>query len=514
MTARTIMVQGTASNAGKSILVTALCRIFYQDGYRVVPFKAQNMALNSFVTEDGGEMGRAQVLQAQAAGLKPRVEMNPILLKPTAHASSQVIVLGRPVGNMSARDYHQNRNLQYLKIIEETLDKLRKDFEIVVIEGAGSPAEVNLKERDLANMRIARLANAPVLLVADIDRGGALASIVGTLELLDPDERELVKGFVINKFRGDLALLRPALDFLEDKTGKPVLGVLPYFTDLHLPAEDSVCLEDVRASAGEVEIAVLLLPRISNFTDFDPLSLEPGVRLRYVKEGERLGRPDLVIIPGTKNTIEDLLYLYETGLAAEVRRAAQEGIPVCGICGGFQMLGRELCDPEHTESVRDELPGLGLLDTVTTFFPEKVLAQAEGKLLGDGLLWEGMAGSAIKGYEIHMGRTVLGRDTRPFLRVTQRRGEADTGFDGAVSPSGLVWGTYFHGIFDNDDFRSHLLGQLRKRRGLEERPGSGLSHAGLLERKLDRLAEICWAGLDMARIYELMGLPGRRGGNR
>lgn len=509
--ARAIMVQGTASNAGKSILVTALCRIFYQDGYRVVPFKSQNMALNSFVTEDGGEMGRAQVLQAQAAGLQPRVEMNPILLKPTAHASSQVIVLGKPVGNMSARDYHMNRNLQYLKIIEETLKKLKRDFDIIVIEGAGSPAEVNLKERDLANMRVARLANAPVLLVADIDRGGALASIVGTLELLEPEERELVQGFVINKFRGDLSLLEPALTFLENKTGKPVLGVLPYFTDLHLPAEDSVCLEDVHATSGEIEIAVLLLPRISNFTDFDALSLEPGVRVRYVKEGEGLGKPDLVVIPGTKNTIADLLYLYETGLAAEVRKAAAEGIPVCGICGGFQMLGRELRDPDHTESDRDELPGLGLLDTVTTFAPDKVLAQAEGELLGHGPLLGGLAGSTLTGYEIHMGRTLSGRDVQPFLRVTRRRGKADTGFDGAVDASGLVWGTYFHGIFDNDAFRGHLLGRLRKRRGLAEVPGSGLSHAELLEKELDRLAEQSRARLDMAGIYDLLGLPARRG---
>lgn len=512
--ARTIMVQGTASNAGKSILVTALCRIFYQDGYRVVPFKAQNMALNSFVTEDGGEMGRAQVLQAQAAGLKPRVEMNPILLKPTAHASSQVIVLGKPVGNMSAWDYHQKRNLQYLQVIEDTLEKLRDEFEIVVIEGAGSPAEVNLKERDLANMRVARLANAPVLLVADIDRGGALASIIGTLELLDREERDLVKGFVINKFRGDLSLLQPALDFLEDKTGKPVLGVVPYFSDLRLPAEDSVCLEDARAAAGEIEIAVLLLPRISNFTDFDPLSLEPGVRVRYVREGERLGSPDLVIIPGTKNTIEDLLYLYETGLAAEVRRAAGEGVPVCGICGGFQMLGRWLRDPEHVESSRDELPGLGLLDAETTFYPEKLLAQAEGELLEDGLLWEGMAGYALKGYEIHMGRTVLGEGARPFLRVTRRRGKAEAGFDGAVGRNGLVWGTYFHGVFDNDEFRSRLLRQLRRRRGLEEQPASDMSHAELLEKELNRLAEVCRASLDMERIYGLMGLPCGRGERR
>ena len=283
------MVQGTGSNVGKSIIVTALCRIFRQDGYRVTPFKAQNMALNSFVTAGGGEMGRAQVLQAQACGLAPQVEMNPVLLKPTGNAASQVIVLGQPVGNMSARDYHLGQNMELLQIIEETLDKLHREYEIIVIEGAGSPAEVNLKDRDITNMRIARMTQAPVLLAADIDRGGALAAVVGTLALLEPEEEQLVRGIVINKFRGDLSLLEPALSFLEQRTGKPVLGVLPYLS-LRLPAEDSVCLEDAgRTGAAEIEIAVVYLPRISNFTDFDALALEPGVRVRYVKDGDRLG---------------------------------------------------------------------------------------------------------------------------------------------------------------------------------------------------------------------------------
>ncbi|NPV29450.1 MAG: cobyric acid synthase [Firmicutes bacterium] len=507
--ARAIMVQGTASNVGKSILVTALCRIFRQDGYRVVPFKAQNMALNSFVTADGGEMGRAQVLQAQAAGLEPAVEMNPVLLKPTGNAASQVIVLGRPVGNMSARDYHLGKNLELLKVIEGALQRLHAEYEIIVLEGAGSPAEVNLKERDLANMRAARLAGAPVLLVADIDRGGALAAVVGTLALLDREEVEQVQGIVINKFRGDRSLLEPALAFLEARTGKPVLGVLPYLRELRLPAEDSVCLEEAGpAGEGEIEIAVLYLPRISNFTDFDCLALEPGVRLRYVKDGEPLGTPDLVIIPGTKNTVEDLLYLYETGYAAAVRRAAGRGVPVCGICGGFQMLGRELRDPEHTESFRDEIPGLGLLDAVTTFSREKVLAQACGEICGGGPLFAELAGLRVTGYEIHMGRTVLGEGARPLLRVLERRGSSEAGFDGAVAASGLVWGTYFHGIFDNDLLRAHLLRWLRRRRGLPERARE--REGSRLERELDRLAEVCRAHLDLEKIYALLGLPGPR----
>lgn len=507
--AKAIMVQGTASNVGKSILVTALCRLLHQDGYRVVPFKAQNMALNSFVTEDGGEMGRAQVLQAQAAGLKPQVEMNPVLLKPTGNASSQVIVLGKPIGNMSARDYHLGKNLDLLQVIEETLARIHRDYEVIVIEGAGSPAEVNLKERDLANMRIARLAGAPVLLVADIDRGGALASVVGTLALLDPEEAELIRGIVINKFRGDISLLKPALDILEDKTGRPVLGVLPYL-NLRLPAEDSVCLDDRQPQqSGEIEIAVIFLPRISNFTDFDPLALEPGVRVRYVKDGEPLGKPDLVILPGTKNTTEDLLYLYETGYAAAVRRAAGDGIPVCGICGGFQMLGKELHDPGHTESTRDSIPGLGLLDTVTTFAADKVLAQAEGEICaGEGLFAE-LAGMRAAGYEIHMGRTELGPGARPFLRVLKRQGSNAAGWDGAVDPTGQVWGTYFHGIFDNDRIRQGLLEWLRRRRGLQGPPQERVDSHLQLERELDRLADICRASLDMEKVYRLMGLAAR-----
>jgi len=509
------MVQGTASHVGKSILVTALCRIFRQDGYRVVPFKAQNMALNSFVTADGGEMGRAQVLQAQAAGLEPAVEMNPVLLKPTGNAASQVIVLGKPVGNMSARDYHLGKNQDLLGIIEETLRRLHREYEIIVIEGAGSPAEVNLKERDLANMRVARLAGAPVLLVADIDRGGALAAVVGTLALLEPEEAEQVRGIVINKFRGDRSLLDPALEFLEARTGKPVLGVLPYLQGLRLPAEDSVCLEEADTAAeGELEIAVLYLPRISNFTDFDSLAFEPSVRLRYVKDGEPLGSPDLVIIPGTKNTTEDLLYLYETGYAAAVRRAAAQGIPVCGICGGYQMLGRELRDVEHSESFRDELPGLGLLDVVTTFVGEKILARARGEVCGGGPLFQEIAGLPVAGYEIHMGRTVLGEGIRPLLRVVEREGGGGGDFDGAVAPSGLVWGTYFHGIFDNDLLRAHLLGWLRRRRGLsqgtlEEKAGGGRGST-CLERELDRLAGAYRAHLNLEKIYALLGLPGPR----
>lgn len=509
--AKALMIQGTSSNVGKSIIVTALCRIFKQDGYRVVPFKAQNMALNSYVTSNGEEIGRAQAVQAQAAGLQPRAEMNPILLKPAGDASSQVVVMGKPLGKMSARDYRLGRNLKLLKIIESAFRTLEQEFEIIVIEGAGSPAEVNLKDRDIANMRTAALAKAPVLLAADIDRGGALASVVGTLALLEPEEVAMVKGIILNKFRGDLALLEPALDFLASRTGKPVFGVLPYLSDLYIPAEDSVCLEK-QASAGgsEIEIAVIYLPRISNFTDFDALALEPGIKLRYVKEGESLGSPDMIIIPGTKNTIEDLLYLYETGFAAAIRKAAANGTPVCGLCGGFQMLGRELRDPEHVESSRDDLPGLGLLDTVTDFSAEKILAQATGEISKNGAFIEGIQGLAVKGYEIHMGKTVLGEEAQPLINVHEREGVAAESWDGAVNLSGTVWGTYFHGIFDNDLFRNKFLNWLRAKKGLSASSSSGYNHQEFVEQGFDLLAESCRANLNMGAIYELLNLPGTR----
>lgn len=422
--AKTIMLQGTGSHVGKSILATALCRIFRQDGHRVAPFKAQNMALNSYVTKSGGEMGRAQVAQAEAAGLEPAVEMNPVLLKPTGNSSSQVIVLGRSVGNMSASRYHAGYSAELLKVVEESLRKLQRDFDVVVIEGAGSPAEINLKAHDIVNMRIARLAPAPVLLIADIDRGGALAAVVGTLELLEPEERDLVKGIIINKFRGDIKLLEPALEFLTARTGKPVVGVVPHISLIGVDDEDSVSLDDKPAVAGgDIAIAVVATPRISNFTDFDALAAESGVALRYVRRGEPLGSPDLIILPGSKNTTADLLYLREQGYEREILRLAAAGTPVIGICGGYQMLGREIRDPGHTESDLDRVAGLGLLDTVTTFAPEKITHQVaarcgEGAFLG--VYWPG----ELTGYEIHMGRTEFFGPVRPAFTITARSGGA------------------------------------------------------------------------------------------
>ena len=336
-----IMMMGTSSHVGKSILTTALCRILYRKGRRVVPFKAQNMALNSYVTREGYEMGRAQVAQAEAAGLEPMVDMNPVLLKPTGNAQSQVIIMGRPVGNMSAREYHKGYSLKAFGAVKDALDRLDRDYDTIVIEGAGSPAEINLKANDIVNMRVAKHLQAPVLLIADIDRGGALASLVGTLELLDEEERALVKGLVTNKFRGDVTLLTPAIDFLEEKTGKPVLGVVPHIEQMGIDDEDSVSLQEKMTVPmdGDVKIAVIQTPKISNFTDFDALGSERDVSLYYVQDRESLGQPDIIMLPGSKNTTEDMLYLESSGLADLIKAHAAAGKPVIGICGGYQMLG-------------------------------------------------------------------------------------------------------------------------------------------------------------------------------
>lgn len=504
--AKYIMLQGTSSHVGKSILTTALCRIFYQDGEKVAPFKAQNMALNSYVTKDGGEMGRAQVAQAEAAGLEPAVEMNPVLLKPTGNACSQVVLMGKPVGNMTAVEYHQGYSLKALGVVEACLEKLSREYDTIVIEGAGSPAEVNLKANDIVNMRVAKLLKAPVLLIADIDRGGALASLVGTLELLEPEERDLVKGLVINKFRGDIRLLEPALDFLEKKTGKPVLGVVPHLEALGIDDEDSVSLDD-KASApgsGEIKVAVLRTPKLSNFTDFDALAHEPDVSLYYVQQGQPLGKPDLIILPGSKNTTEDLLYLRAEGYEAEIKARAAEGTPVIGICGGYQMLGASVRDPEHTESAHDEVEGLGLLPTRTTFIAEKLTSQVAASFRSARFLGGGIAAEGLRGYEIHMGRTEFLADAEHPVRIEERAGAKVDAPDGAVSENGLVLGTYLHGLFDHDAFRRAFVNALRARKGLAPIAETTNVYAQK-ERSYNRLADTVRESLDMDLLREIMG---------
>ena len=510
-----LMVQGTASHAGKSTLVSAICRILRQDGFRVAPFKAQNMALNSFVAAEGGEIGRAQALQAEASGLDPSIDMNPILLKPEADARSQVIVAGRSIGSMAAGEY-QRRKLELWPVVTAALDRLRASYDIVVAEGAGSPAEINLQATDLANMRVARHAEAPVLLIGDIDRGGVFASLLGTLELLEPENRALVRGFAINKFRGDPAILAPGLDFLVERTGVPMLGVIPYLKDLDLPEEDSLAFDEViqRTTAPDaVKIAVIRLPRIANFDEFAPLAAEPAVRLRYVERADDLGQPDFVIIPGTKTTVADLDWLRATGLADAILTLSAGGTPVLGICGGYQMLGRKIRDPHQSESDRGEVDGLGLLPIETTFATTKRTVRVEGLFKAPRGPLAGARGSPIVAYEIHMGRTSISYgDLQAMVAIDKRSGEFVDEPDGAVTRDGLVMGTYLHGLLENDAPRHALIDWLQSRRHASDRaPGSASqpirrSFAADRGREMDRLAATVRSSLDLKPLLAACGL--------
>lgn len=502
-----IMMMGTSSHVGKSILATAMCRILYRKGRKVVPFKAQNMALNSYVTRDGDEMGRAQVAQAEAAGMEPMVDMNPVLLKPTGNAASQVIIMGKPVGNMSAREYHRGYSLKAFDAVKEALGRLDKEYDTIVIEGAGSPAEINLKANDIVNMRVAKYLQAPVLLIADIDRGGALASLVGTLELLDEEERALVKGLVINKFRGDVTLLTPAIDFLEEKTGKPVLGVVPHIDQMGIDDEDSVSLEEKQAAPaeGDIRIAVIQTPKISNFTDFDALAHEKDVALYYVKAVEDLGEPDVIMLPGSKNTTEDMLYLQKSGLGEKILAHAKAGKAVIGICGGYQMLGEVIRDPQHTESQNDEAAGLGLLGMETVFASEKLTSQVVAQCQDLHFMGQSISADNLQGYEIHMGHTAFTReaDNHPFT-VCQRRGKTCASQEGTANAAGNVFGTYIHGVFDNDVFRRSVLNAIRHSKGLEALANTRNVMAEK-QQAYEHLADVVENALDMEKLYQIMG---------
>jgi len=504
MTAKTIMIQGTASAVGKSILVTALCRIFKQDGFRVAPFKSQNMALNSFVTAKGEEMGRAQVVQAEAAGLEPCVDMNPILLKPEANSRCQVVVSGKPAITLTAGEYGRYTH-KIIPIVEEALARLRSAYDIVVIEGAGSPAEVNIKENEIVNMHIAELAEAPVLLVGDIDKGGVFASLVGTLALLDEAERNYIKGFIINKFRGDIAILQPGLDYLEEYTSRPVIGVIPYYHHILIPQEDSIYIGDgarVENVNETINIAVIHLPRLSNSTDFEPLQQETGVEVRYVRTADELGYPDAIILPGSKSTIADLDYLLQSGLAQSIIQQARNGTPIVGICGGFQMLGKEIKDPHCVESEEESIVGLGLLDAITIFQLQKTTCQVKAQVLSNEGLLEGLQGEEVIGYEIHMGQTI-GDNTRPLFSVAQKtEGQTDY-IDGAVAHGGLIFGSYLHGLFDNANFRRAFISKLRQRKGLSAAP---MQPTASRQQQYDELAGIVRHSLNMKLIYKICGL--------
>ena len=516
---RVIMVQGTGSHVGKSVLTAALCRIFRQDGFRVAPFKAQNMSNNSYVTAGGGEIGRAQAVQAEAAGVEPSVEMNPILLKPESDSRSQVVLLGRPVQSAGA-EYFSEMKPRFWQAIAESLDTLRELYDVVVIEGAGSPAEINLKATEIVNMRVALYAQAPVLLVGDINLGGVFASLVGTLELLDPEERDRVKAFIINKFRGDLSLLTPGLDWLEERTGIPVMGVVPYFRDIEIAEEDAVSLEERQRMKQEtdyiLDIAVIGLPHISNFDDFDPLKREQGVRLRYVEDNDSLGHPDLVILPGTKTTMADLRWLRRQGFARRIQVLSENGTPIIGICGGYQMMGARILDPEGVESAEGEMEGLGLLPVSTTFAGTKETHRIEGEAREAPGLLQGAQGIPIQGYEIHMGSSYADRSVlatpddlgkRPF-QIQQRSGEPTARPDGAMDATGRTLGTYIHGLFYNHDLRKLILGHLAAWKGvtLPREATGGPSTTQSSDKEYDKLALLVRTSLDMNLVYKLAGL--------
>ena len=479
-----IMLQGTMSNAGKSLLAAGLCRIFRQDGYRVAPFKSQNMALNSFITADGGEMGRAQVVQAEAAGIAPDVRMNPILLKPTTDVGSQVIVNGQVQGNMRAMEYYR-RKREFLPAVLQAYESLAAQYDVIVIEGAGSPAEINLKQDDFVNMGLAKLVDAPVLLIGDIDRGGVFAQLYGTIALLEADERARVKGTIVNKFRGDRSILEPGLRTLEQLCGVPVVGVVPY-TRVDIDDEDSLSERFSRNTARKLlDIAVIRLPRISNFTDFSPFERYENVSLRYIDRVSELGSPDLILLPGTKSTIADLLWLRQSGLEAAILKEAARGTLIFGVCGGYQMLGTEVQDPDGVEAAgQTQIRGMGLLDMQTVFHGEKVQRQTSGVFSGVSGLLAGLNGLSYTGYEIHMGRSEA--------RMPPLNG------------SGNVFGSYVHGIFDAPGVADTILQAVCRQRGIDASALGAFSLQAYKERQYDILADAVRAGLDMDYVYRVL----------
>lgn len=490
--AKVIMVQGTMSNAGKSLLAAGLCRIFRQDGYRVAPFKSQNMALNSYATKEGLEMSRAQVVQAEAAGTDPLVCMNPILLKPTDDQGSQVIINGRSIGNMKARDYFKFKT-ELIPVIKDAFRKLEDQFDIIVIEGAGSPAEINLKENDIVNMGLAEMVDAPVLLVGDIDRGGVFAQLLGTLMLLEDSEKERVCGLIINKFRGDASLLDSGIEMLEEKGGVSVVGTVPYM-DIKVEDEDSLSDRLSASRRGLVDIAVVRLPKISNFTDLDVFEQFPDVSVRYVSEAAGLRGADMVVLPGSKSTISDLIWLREKGFEAEIVKLHEEGVPVFGICGGYQMLGLDISDPEEVEG-GGEVCGLGLLPVSTVLAGDKKTEQFRGQFCETEGILACLSGLDIEGYEIHMGRT-------------HRSGHGIGGQDFTSGSTGTasenVYGSYIHGIFDHEGIASAVVNALADRKGVQLSGGDISGHRDFKEKEYDRLAAMLRENLDMDRIYSML----------
>lgn len=495
MAAKAIMIQGTMSNSGKSFITAGLCRVFKQDGYKVAPFKSQNMALNSYITDDRLEIGRAQAMQAEAAGIAPTVEMNPILLKPTSNVGSQVIVNGEVYGNMKAMDYYSKKQ-QFIPEVMKAYNKLAEEYDIIVIEGAGSPAEINLKDNDIVNMGLAKLVKAPVLLAGDIDRGGVFASLYGTVKLLDADEQAMIKGTIINKFRGDVKILEPGLRMIEGKTGIPVVGVVP-MEYIDIDDEDSLSSRlTVRKAEAVIDIAVIYLPHISNFTDFSAFERMDGVGLRYVRKPSDLGNPDLIILPGTKNTMDDLAWLRESGLEAMILRASENKTPVIGICGGFQMLGDMLLDPHGVEH-GGQMRGMGLLNTETVFADAKTRTQIRGKVLESFGDFDGLCGMAVSGYEIHMGETRNLGGCRTCIVLEDGRTDA------LLNEAGTVFGSYLHGIFDSDGVAAAIVSKLCEKKGVQLSQEE-FNLQAYKEAQYDKLAALIRKSLDMKKVYEIL----------
>lgn len=497
-----IMVQGTSSNAGKSVVVAALCRIFSKRGFQVAPFKSQNMSLNSYTTHENAEIAMAQVLQAEAAGLEPSYHMNPILLKPKEDFISQVIVHGKPAGDMNFYHYQNHFREEALKAIKTSLNVLNNDYDIIVIEGAGSPAEINMFDVDLANMKIAQLADADVILVADIDRGGVFASIAGTFTLLPEEDRKRIKGIIINKFRGNLDILMPGIRQIEEIVGVPVLGVLPYDESLKLPEEDSASLSEHKYQDNKkIKIGVMRFPRIANFTDIDPLEYEPDVGIKLIELGDDMGNLDALLLPGTRNTISDMVAISDAGFIDEIRIISRE-IPVFGLCGGYQMLGNKIIDESLKESKHGSVDGIGLLDAKTSFGEvDKIITQSRGELVGGGL-FKDFEGERVNGYELHEGTTIL-KSSKPLFQIIKGCGNyPGSGYDGAVS--GFVAGTYFHGVFHNFRFRRFFTDYLRSQKDLDPLGFVFDDFQDIKRFSIDRLADIFEKNVDMAVIEDII----------
>ncbi|MEG2787978.1 MAG: cobyric acid synthase [Romboutsia sp.] len=499
-----IMLQGTASNVGKSVLTAGLCRIFKQDGYDVAPFKSQNMALNSYITKEGLEMGRAQVFQAEACCIEPNIDMNPILLKPSGNHRCQVIVRGKVRADMQSSEYHKYK-IELAEELKEIFKEFNDNHDIVVMEGAGSTAEINLKEHDIANMGMAEIADAPVIIVGDIDRGGVFASLAGTMLLLTEEEKKRVKGVIINKFRGRKELLNEGVKMLENIIKVPVLGVIPY-SDIKIEDEDSVTTRfKKQMNKNDVHIEIIRTPHMSNFTDFSILETQEDVSIRYIDYDEVLGNPDIVIIPGSKSTIDDLKYIRKNGLEEQIKELDKKGKLIFGICGGYQMLGKKLKDPYHVEGEVEEIDGIGLLNTETIFEMEKTTTQVEATICNElGGYMQNLEGKKIKGYEIHMGITSIYKDVKHLNIINKKLDEQVNYLEGSVNKNGNVVGTYIHGIFDEIEFTRTILNNIRKKKGLERIDSNVTSFYEFKQNEYDKLADLLREHLDIKKIYEIM----------